>query len=356
MSSFGACIFAMSYKSRILILNVVGILAFLSIPVLTSPDLNAQLDFLHVDGFRKDFTSYVLLLVFFYFNYYYFIPKYYFQKRKFLYVSFIIFSYCLIAWLPEIIFPHMHHMSPAMMDRPPMDGGPMHHPNHFLFDWPDGGSFFQFLLVLSLSFLLKINNQLSEMHSEKLKAEVSYLKAQINPHFLFNTLNSLYALTIEKSDAAPDAVLKLSNMMRYVVSESTKEFVPLEKEINYIKDYIDLQRLRITDEHNLEFSITGNPKGKSIAPLVAIPFIENAFKYGVNGEEDWKITVTITITDNLFTMDVYNKQVDVNLTDTTEQGIDNTEKRLDFIYPGTHELDISDTAEAFRVHLKIELL
>lgn len=125
-----------------------------------------------------------------------------------------------------------------------------------------------------LSLLLRINKQLKESEEEKLKAEVSYLKAQINPHFLFNTLNSLYALTIEKSDYAPDAVIKLSNMMRYVVTESTNDFVSLEREISYISDFIDMQRLRISDENKLEYIIKGDTKGRKIAPLVIIPFIE----------------------------------------------------------------------------------
>jgi uncharacterized protein YlzI (FlbEa/FlbD family) len=346
----------MSGKTRIIVLHILGIFAFLSIPIITSPDLG--MDMYKVRGFQHDFFYYVMLTVFFFVNYYYFMPKFYFTKRTLLYICFLFFSYMMVSGIPDMIFQMHNGMAPMQGDMgPPMGGRPMGSPPGPLFFIASyGGVFFKFVLVLSLSFIIKINNHLGEIHSEKLKAEVSYLKAQINPHFLFNTLNSLYALTIEKSDAAPDAVLKLSNMMRYVVTESTKDTVPLEKEIGYIKDYIDLQKLRVTDQANLEFSITGNPKGKSIAPLVAIPFIENAFKYGVNSEEDWKISVTIDITENIFTLDVYNKQVNVNLTDTTEQGIDNTQKRLDFIYPGTHELSITDNPDAYHVHLKIQLV
>ena len=137
-----------------------------------------------------------------------------------------------------------------------------------------------FLLVIALAFLIKITNRLNEINTEKRNAEVSYLKAQINPHFLFNTLNSLYALTLQKSNEAPIAVLKLSGIMRYVVTESNREYVPLEKELNYIKDYIALQKLRLDPNVSLVFEIDGEPFGKAIAPLLLIPFIENAFKYG----------------------------------------------------------------------------
>lgn len=340
----------MSGKTRIVVIHLLGIFAFLSIPIITSPDLGWEM--YKVQGFRRNFFSYILLIGFFFANYYYFMPRYYFTKRTFLYVCFLLFSYALVSGIPDWLFSmHGSIMPPMHGKMPPMD---MPHHNDF-FLASDGGTFFKFMLVLSLSFVIKINNQLTEIHSEKLRTEVSYLKAQINPHFLFNTLNSLYALTIEKSDAAPDAVLKLSNMMRYVVTESSKDTVPLEKEIGYIGDYIDLQKLRVTDQNNLEFTVHGDAKGKSIAPLVAIPFIENAFKYGVNAEEDWKISIAINITENIFTLDVHNKQVHVHLADATEQGIDNTRKRLDFIYPGTHELKITDNPDAYHVHLKIEL-
>jgi uncharacterized protein YlzI (FlbEa/FlbD family) len=341
----------MHYKTRLLLIHLLGILAFLSIPVFTSPDFGENL--LLIDGFKRDFSGYVLLMVFFYVNYYYFMPKYYFTKRRFLYCCFVFFCFAMVTGIPDLLFPMHFHGGPPTMQGP-MNGRP---PMNNFFNGPAGSSFFQFLLVLSLSFTLKINNQLTEMYSEKLKAEVSYLKAQINPHFLFNTLNSLYALTIEKSDAAPDAVIKLSNMMRYVVTESTNDLVPLEKEVSYITDYIDMQRLRIPEDSNLEYTVIGNAKGKSIAPMVIIPFIENAFKYGINSEEDWHIAIAIEILDNHFILDVTNNKVKVSFPDdhATEQGIENTTKRLEFIYPGKHEIYFDDEPQSFHVHLKINL-
>jgi len=345
----------MPYKLRSIVLHILGIFAFLSIPVLTSPDFSSNRDMLMVSEFRKDFFSYFLLLLFFYANFYYFIPRFYFPKKLFLYFSVIFISYAIIVGLPDFFFPSGFHDMGSPMMQHGTDDHPM--PPNQMFFMPQGGSLFQFLLVLSLSFLIKINIQLTEINSEKLKAEVSYLKAQINPHFLFNTLNSLYALTIQKSDAAPDAVLKLSNMMRYVVSESSNDFVPLEKEINYIKDYVDLQRLRISDESNLEFTVTGSAKGKRIAPLVVIPFIENAFKYGINSEENWHIAIAIDLSGDDFLLDVKNNQVHVHIPEeeASEQGIENTAKRLEFIYPGEHELQINDNKDHFHVHLKIKL-
>lgn len=198
---------------------------------------------------------------------------------------------------------------------------------------------------------------MANMQSEKLKTEVAYLKAQINPHFLFNTLNSVYALTLEKSDLAPEAILKLSSMMRYVVSESSRETVSLEKEIDYIKNYISLQQLRMDVEAALSFIITGNPRGKSISPLLLIPFIENAFKYGLNPEEDSFVTINIDITDDELKLNIENSIVNMDFPqeEKTEQGIENTRQRLAYLYPDKHKLHIFDTGHTFTVNLSIIL-
>lgn len=339
----------MKKKTLILLQHFFGILTFLSIPVVTSPDFNSNLDFLHVAGFHKDFLGYILLAIFFYINYYYFIPQFYFTKKITLYVLLIIVAYAFLVAIPNLIFPHPMHFH--------TNHRPMMPPHNDFLRGVNGGSFFLFLLILSLSFLLRINNQLLALNHEKLKAEVSYLKAQINPHFLFNTLNSIYALTLEKSDAAPDAVIRLSNMMRYVVTESTNDFVPLGKEINYINDYIDMQLLRISELSNFEYTVTGNPKGKQIAPLVVIPFIENAFKYGVNAEEDWRISISIDIAEHDLVLNVKNRKVKISFPEDhiTEQGIENTRKRLEYVYPGKHQLEFTDLPDSFEVDLKITL-
>jgi len=257
--------------------------------------------------------------------------------------------------------PNIHSMPP--MDEIPGDMSPDGiHPNEatrfFFLPSMQGGSLLQFLLVFSLSFFLRVNQRLSHIQSEKLKTEVSYLRAQINPHFLFNTLNSLYALALEKSDAAPEAILKLSSMMRYVVTESGRDSVALENEINYIKNYISLQQLRMDGNTPLTFIVTGNTGGKNISPLLLIPFIENAFKYGLNPEENSNITVHIDITDTSLALNVKNNNVTVSLPPEGESGhgITNTRQRLEYLYPEKHKLHIFDTEEYFEVQLILTLV
>ncbi|MEC4004031.1 histidine kinase [Flavobacterium sp. SUN052] len=342
----------MNSRTRKIVINSVGCLLFLSIPILTSPDFNFNLSFFKVNAFQKSFLNYILLLLFFFVNYNYLIPKFFVTNKKTIYVVLIILCFAGISFLPNLLFPNFgfHSIPPNGFDKFPK---PENHNNHFI----ELLSLIPFLMIIALSFLLKMNAKLDKIKSEKLKAEVSYLKAQINPHFLFNTLNSLYALTLEKSDDAPNAVLKLSNMMRYVVTESATDFVSLEKEINHIKDYIDLQKLRIDDQANLRIVIEGNLYGKVIAPLILIPFIENAFKYGINPDENSFIEIVITIKNDDFKMIVKNSIVNISIPEElkSEKGLENTTKRLEYIYPNRHVLKISENNATFEVNLKINL-
>jgi LytS/YehU family sensor histidine kinase len=250
------------------------------------------------------------------------------------------------TFIPDEPFHHMHDYG----SHPPIKP-------HESFLFFDTQLLISYLLMLSFALLIKMNRNLSRIRTEKLNAEVSYLKAQINPHFLFNTLNSLYALTLEKSNEAPNAVLKLSNIMRYVVTESAVNFVALEKEINHINDYIDLQKLRIDGETNLFVTIEGNPSGKVIAPLILIPFIENAFKYGINPDENSFIEIKIKIEADNFILNVKNSIVNTIIADElkTEKGLENTTKRLSYIYPDRHTLTILEKNTVFEVNLKIHL-
>ena len=241
---------------------------------------------------------------------------------------------------------------------PPKDNFPQHRPSVLPFLFWGGGAILQFLLIFIISFLLRISQRLNDIGSQKLKAEVQYLKAQINPHFLFNTLNSLYALALEKSDAAPEAILKLSAMMRYIVTESDRDAVPLEEELGYIKNYISLQRLRMDDAVSLTFIISGKPAGKSISPMLLIPFIDNAFKYGVNPERESEISISVNIGDADLVLNVKNNKVYACLPDEekSETGMENTRKRLEYLYPNKYRLHIVDTDTDYEVQLTLSVI
>lgn len=216
---------------------------------------------------------------------------------------------------------------------------------------------FLFLAVAFFSLSMRITKRWDITLKEKLNTELLYLRAQINPHFLFNTLNSIYSLALTRSELTADAIQKLSSMMRYVLTESAHDKVLLEKEIDYIKNYIDLQRLRFGKDVVLNYSIWGDAGNKEIAPLILISFIENAFKYGMNPAEDTMIKIVINMYEERLEMIVINNKVTIKIGDEQRSGvgIENTKSRLELLYPYSHELSISETEKQFTVNLSIKL-
>lgn len=296
---------------------------------------------------RSDFISYLLLILFFYLNFFVFVPDLYFKNKYFYFGVAVLLCFFIIAYVPDVIVPfkQMHRPPP-----PKPRGG-----NYFLFKI--GNVFFLFLIVFFLSLMLRISIRWKKTEKEKLNAELSYLKAQINPHFLFNTLNSIYSLAIEKSDNTASAIVRLSSMMRYVINEAHHDVVSLQKEIAYLRSYIELQQIRFGDAVALSFTVTGEIHGQTIAPLILISFVENAFKHGVNAEENSDIKIMIAITDHAIHMKVSNNKVFVQQQGEYEigVGIENTKNRLQLIYPARHSLSIQDTENEFTVSLHIKL-
>ncbi len=221
------------------------------------------------------------------------------------------------------------------------------------------------MLVFVFSTGIKVINQwlLSEQRNkeianEKLKAELSFLKAQINPHFLFNTLNNIYALASDRSESTAPAVMKLSNIMRYVLTEAGNDMVPLEKEIQFTRHYIELQKMRLTGKSSIDFTVNGDPFGKQITPLLFLPFVENAFKYGISTRELSPITILLEIKQDSVYFSVSNRKhinTSPKIANNTGIGINNTRRRLDLLYNDLYTLTINDEPDIFTVHLNIQV-
>lgn len=356
----------MKDKKRQILLHVAGGIIFLTLPLLFAPEREDSTTLFNSLPTQREFATYVLLLGFFYLNYFWLIPRLFFQKK---YVSLVLWTlacFLVITFLPMYLFSDGQFWGGGGPPRPRMDmlrpdgfrGGPPRRPRReFFWFFMVSHHFLLFLVVAFFSYVLKISNRWKQSEQEKLQAEVSYLKAQINPHFLFNTLNSIYALAILKSDQTPSAVTKLSGMMRYVLSEAENEWVALEKEIVYIRSYIELQQLRFGDTFPLTFEVHGSPVGKKIAPLLLIPFVENAFKHGINAEEEASIHIKIEIEDEDLKLKFYNRKVSVQLSpeETSGVGLQNTRNRLKLLYPGRYVLLIEDQADSFLVNLTLHL-
>lgn len=197
------------------------------------------------------------------------------------------------------------------------------------------------------------------VENEKLTAELNFLKAQINPHFLFNTLNNLYYLAYTQSPNTPEIIAKLSNMMRYMIYDSNYADVPLNKEIEYMENYISLERLRLNDQIPIAFEIEGNPETYRITPLIFITFLENAFKHGVSNSNpaSW-VRLKLQLKGRHCIYQVENSRAGSVKPDAGEKsgiGLQNVKRRLELSYPGRHSLTVSETADKYQVILKIDI-
>ena len=208
-------------------------------------------------------------------------------------------------------------------------------------------------IIESLKDIKRVNESLK---NEKKIAELNLLRSQVNPHFLFNSLNSIYYLATQKSDETPKAIISLSDMMRYVLTEATNNLVPLFREVDYIDKYIDLERLRLPKCTSLKIEINIQEKELMIAPLLLIPFIENAFKYGVSTRKATTISIQIEANATQLSMVVLNAIIESEQEESeTRIGIKNVRRRLKLIYPNQHVLSINNDGNLFEVRLKINI-
>ncbi|MDP4281838.1 MAG: histidine kinase [Bacteroidota bacterium] len=220
-----------------------------------------------------------------------------------------------------------------------------------------------FILVIFISGGLRFMNEWKQIErknkmieEERLRTELSFLHSQINPHFLFNTLNSIYSLALLGSSQTADAVMRLSSLMRYVLQDVKNENVPLEMEIQCIQNYIELQKMRLNEKADIQLSITGDFSGYQIPPMILIPFIENAFKYGTSSHETSRVIVDLEMDQTTFKLKTTNQIF--ALREKSESfgiGFRNSERRLNLIYPGKHELSIVRDKNFYVLNLKIDL-
>jgi two-component system LytT family sensor kinase len=195
----------------------------------------------------------------------------------------------------------------------------------------------------------------SRLENEKLIAELAFLKSQINPHFLFNSLNNIYSLAYQKAEKTPEAILKLSEIMRYMLYESNVDKVALSDEIRYLQNYIELQKLRFKDHIHIKFEIIGDLFGLKITPLILISFVENAFKHGIATDIDVPISITLNLSQGKLFFQVVNKKSEMNKDMTGGIGLSNVKRRLELLYKGQYNLNIDDKNDIYRCELNLNL-
>lgn len=224
-----------------------------------------------------------------------------------------------------------------------------------------------YVVAVALSIQITINwirarNRTNELEKVNLETELAFLKSQIQPHFFFNTLNNLYSLTLSNSDKAPETVLKLSELMSYVIYDAKQSRVPLVSEIKHIKNYLDLEKLRYGDRLKINFGVSGDIEGKELPPVLLLPFIENSFKHGTKLDDAViPIDIQILVENDRLTFSCQNKKPDpefkANGIDSYKHGLglQNTMRRLNLVFHEDYELQIADADDFYKITLNIPL-
>ena len=277
------------------------------------------------------------------------------SRRRLLYIPAVVILIGLFAWINYSFFDYW---SAQVM------------PNYFFisyFTWWEVALFFAVyviitsLLKLSKSWFLvnELQKELLEKEKQKAEVELKALKAQINPHFFFNTLNSIYSMALDKDDRLPATILQLSDLMRYFLYESKDNFLPLEKELAVVNNYIALQRIRSNEQLQVEIKKEGEVTDQKIAPLLLITFLENAFKHGAKGSSgNAFIRLLIQVQKNQLNFTVENNKGIVDEVETTAYkgvGLENVKRQLELLYPGKHVLNIKNLDDRFVVQFQLNL-
>lgn len=285
-------------------------------------------------------TNTVLLIIFFYLNFNIILPKLYFQKK---YLWFVISIFALLISFVLITMFAAYLINPKNLILERQTG---------LFR----NYFSYFILIFVVSLLLSYRERYKRIEQEKIKAELDALKSQLNPHFLFNTLNDIYGLALTKSNKTADSISKLSLMMRYVLTKANSDKVLLQDEINYLQTFVELQKIRLTEKTKINFDVKGSIKSKQIQPLLFINFVENAFKYGVSNEHETQINIQISLNDDILNFNISNDKIKRNSSISNNIGLENIRKRLNMIYGDNSTLKINETESTFMVNLTINNL
>lgn len=255
---------------------------------------------------------------------------------------FINYYYRMFVFIPVQIAMHFEYVSK-----------PAHWPGSYLCMTTATGTVV--IIAIFKQWIIK-QQEWMRAQKEKITAEIQLLKAQVHPHFLFNTLNNIYSFSLEGSPKTPGLILKLSSLLSYMLYDCKADEVLLDKETSIMKDYIDLEKERYGNRLEISWSVDGDTKDEYIAPLLMLPFLENAFKHGTSEqvEKPW-LNVDISVKQNILKCKIANSKNEFVALSQNGIGVNNVKKRLEFLYPGKHELKMNDEGNFFVVSLLINL-
>jgi hypothetical protein len=334
-----------------------------SIPLLT--ERSDRLDFINI--VRLSILPFLIMLSF-YANFVFIIPRYFVPNNvvKFITINLFIFVCCffIISTLELIFFPFPAPDNDALLG-PPRPRGPEPRFGNL----PILGLLFRMFIAFSLSTGIavaihatkkwfKSKDEIKELERAHLKSELLNLKNQLNPHFFFNTLNNIYSLVIQDQEKAQEAIIQLSKMMRYLLYNSNEKFVPLTREVEFLHHYIDLMKLRVTQNVKVEYALPTDTKKYFIAPLLFIALVENSFKHGISSTRSSEIWIEMKINEN----DEVELKIENTAYPKTDEdrsgsgiGIENLKKRLTLLYPERHSMNITLDEKYYCVILRVQL-
>lgn len=292
----------------------------------------------------------ILMMFIFYFNWYVLIPSYLAKNHILLYIIFVIATLCAVALvqspLDYYIFPEYNQNMTALYT-----------PERLIQYMLSG------LVVVFISSALKVTGNYIRnerrnkvLENQKLATELAFLKSQVNPHFLFNTLNNIYSLAYKQSPETPDAIMKLSLLMRYMLYESNDDMVSLKKEVEHLHNFIDLQKLRLREHTIIRFNIEGELEGKQIAPMLLMTLVENAFKHGLVSKNEIGISINLKVYTNSLIFSTINNTSSHKQRGFGGIGLENMKQRLRLLYPGRHKLAFEERNGTFYATLTLNFL
>lgn len=308
---------------------------------------------------------FILVVAFFYLNYFIFVPRLLLKKRQFFFFLALLASLVFTYYVNNTVVKYVDYkyrkqtqvqnITPKMKQR-----------IERRIEWHRHEDNTRTVMVVLLGFLIGTvmcetrewyiqDRKRKEMEKEKLISELSFLKSQVNPHFLFNSLNGIYALAIKKSDKTPEALLQLSDLLRHMLYDADQKMVLLKKEVDYLKNYIQLQKLRLPDYAKISFGVDGDLSKKMIEPMLFIPFVENAFKHGVDSQGA-DIKINLSVEGNHLTFEIVNRVSRAKSKDASSGiGLSNVKKRLDLHYGDDYVLNFGESQGFFKVDLHLNL-
>lgn len=311
---------------------------------------------------RRVLSHIALMTPFYFFNIYYLIPKI-LQKRRYKWYALaftvnILFAVSIKQALISYFGVELFGTFPSLPSKIFIED----HNNYIAAAFP-------MILLMGMATGLEMifdwerqKRDIEKAEKEKIATELMFLKSQINPHFLFNTLNSIYSLSVNQSKMSSESILILSHLMRYMLYEAKVERIELRREVEYLENYIALQKLRISTKKNvdIQLNITGTIDEQKIAPMLLISFIENSFKHGISYKHHSYICIDLKIERDTVTLDVvnsvhHNEANNVEADEFSGIGIANVNRRLNLLYPSSHELNTISESDKYRVHLELSI-